>query len=273
MPLVFTVAWRRGPSAEPIVGEFDRKAAKQDISVQQAHLEAPEPAGEVAPSAVAAPAPVVEETPSDELITISDDRVPITPEELGVTRRKFLNRAAYGLFVGGFFSVFGLAVLDFMWPKLKGGFGTKVNLGLLTDLRNQVAPGDGGIYPINIPEAQSWIVPIDAKDIPGSSFEGLPVIVGADGSDPGLMAMWQKCVHLGCRVPDCPSSKGFECPCHGSRYNYHGEYEAGPAPRNLDRFVVSVDDAGNMIADTGAVIKTPRAKHKTIAYPQGPSCL
>jgi cytochrome b6-f complex iron-sulfur subunit len=87
------------------------------------------------------------------------------------------------------------------------------------------------------------------------------------------MALWQRCVHLGCRVPTCPSSQGFECPCHSSKYNYHGEYEDGPAPRNLDRFVVSVDEAGNFIVDTGQVIQTSRARVKSTEYPQGPSCL
>ena len=66
---------------------------------------------------------------------------------------------------------------------------------------------------------------------------------------------------------------GFECPCHASKYNFHGEYEDGPAPRNLDRFVVSVDDAGNLIIDTGQVIETARSATKTAEYPQGPSCI
>lgn len=255
---VFAVAWRRGPNAAPIVGEFDRDAAKRDVS--KAAMETTEE------TAVGA------ETP-EEPIVISDSREPISAEELGVTRRKFLNRAAYGLFVGGFLAPLGLQILDFMWPKLSGGFGTKVNLGVLDDLRTKVVPGDGSITPLFVPEAQTWLVPMEESELPGSSFEGLPVVVGTEGGNTGLMALWQKCVHLGCRVPDCSSSQGFECPCHGSRYNYHGEYEGGPAPRNLDRFVVSVDGAGNMIADTGAVVETPRATHKTIAYPQGPSCL
>ncbi len=45
------------------------------------------------------------------------------------------------------------------------------------------------------------------------------------------MPLYQRCVHLGCRVPFCNSSKWFECPCHGSKYNEAGEYQLGPAPR------------------------------------------
>jgi cytochrome b6-f complex iron-sulfur subunit len=121
--------------------------------------------------------------------------------------------------------------------------------------------------------AQSWIVPFPEGDLAGSSFAGLPVVAGAGGGEPGLMALWQRCVHLGCRVPSCVPSQGFQCPCHGSRYNFHGEYESGPAPRNMDRFAVEVSETGAMVVLTGEVIQTARAKTKTISYPQGPSCV
>ena len=192
---------------------------------------------------------------------------------MGVTRRKFLNRAALGLFGGGFLGSLGIQMLAFMWPKLRGGFGSKINAGNLDALRVQVVPGDGTVHPLFVPEAQAWLVPMEEALLPGSSFEGLPVVAGTEGGNSGLMALWQKCVHLGCRVPECESSQGFECPCHGSKYNYHGEYDSGPAPRNLDRFALEVDGSGNLVIDTGSVLETPRATVKTIAYPQGPSCL
>ncbi|MCP4964332.1 MAG: Rieske 2Fe-2S domain-containing protein [bacterium] len=256
---VFAVAWRRGPSASPIVGEFDRKAAKRDSSAKT--KTEPEPVH----AEVAAPA--------HEPITIEDDRIEISATEMGVTRRKFLNRALLGVFGIGFLGPLGISMVAFMWPKLSGGFGSKINVGPIADLRSKVVPGDGTIHPLFVAEAQSWLVPMDGALVPGSSFEGLPVVAGADGGDTGLMALWQKCVHLGCRVPECGSSQGFECPCHGSKYNFHGEYDSGPAPRNLDRFALEVDAQGNLIVDTGTVLETPRAKIKTIAYPQGPSCL
>ena len=54
----------------------------------------------------------------------------------------------------------------------------------------------------------------------------------------GIVALYQKCVHLGCRVPWCQTSQWFECPCHGSQYNRVGEKKGGPAPRGLDRFAI-----------------------------------
>src|SRR3546814_2290060 len=56
------------------------------------------------------------------------------------------------------------------------------------------------------------------------------------GMEEGVVALYQKCVHLGCRVPECVTSQWFECPCHGSQYNQVGEKKGGPAPRGLDRF-------------------------------------
>jgi cytochrome b6-f complex iron-sulfur subunit len=261
---IFAVAWRRGPSAGPIVGEFDKEAAKRDVSTRPP----PEPVS-TEPAAVTA-----EEMPSEPVpVAIEDQREPVSIDDLGETRRMFLNRAALGLFGFGFLGSLGIAMLAFLWPKLKGGFGSKINAGPLAALRSQVVPGDGSIKPLFFPEAQAWLVPMEASLLPGSSFEGLPVVAGADGGETGLMALWQKCVHLGCRVPECTSSQGFECPCHGSKYNFHGEYDSGPAPRNLDRFALEEDSQGNLVIDTGSVIETPRAVVKTIAYPQGPSCL
>jgi len=66
---------------------------------------------------------------------------------------------------------------------------------------------------------------------------------------------------------------GFFCPCHGSKYTFAGEYFSGPAPRNLDRFVVAVNDQNRFIISTGSIITTPRAQEKAVAYPQGPSCI
>jgi nitrite reductase/ring-hydroxylating ferredoxin subunit len=87
-----------------------------------------------------------------------------------------------------------------------------------------------------------------------------------------LYALYQKCTHLGCRVPLCDSSKMFECPCHGSVFNIKGEYIAGPAPRGLDRFSIKIK--GNTVTvDTGALMEGPAKGILTgPAEPAGPSC-
>lgn len=88
-----------------------------------------------------------------------------------------------------------------------------------------------------------------------------------------LFALYQKCPHLGCRVPFCDSSKQFECPCHGSVFNVIGEYSEGPSPRGMDRFAVSIE-GDQVMVDTGALEEGPaRGVRNGPAEPAGPSCL
>jgi cytochrome b6-f complex iron-sulfur subunit len=189
--------------------------------------------------------------------------VEVSTEEAGVTRRQFFNRAITGTF-GAFLGFFGLYSLAFLWPKLSGGFGADINAGPVTDLASQLTPSDGGILPLFVPEARAYIVP--------APLELSDEFVGKNVEAGGLMALFQRCVHLGCRVPWCGPSQGFECPCHGSKYNSIGEYFAGPAPRNLDRLEVLLD-GNNFIIKTGSIIQTPRAPVLSVAFPQGPSCI
>ncbi len=87
------------------------------------------------------------------------------------------------------------------------------------------------------------------------------------------MALFQKCPHLGCRVPFCQQSQWFECPCHGSKYNNAGEYRDGPAPRGLDRFAVRVE-GGQVSVDTSSVVLgPPRGTVTTQPDPDGPFCV
>jgi cytochrome b6-f complex iron-sulfur subunit len=89
----------------------------------------------------------------------------------------------------------------------------------------------------------------------------------------GLMALYQRCVHLGCRVPFCQQSQWFECPCHGSKYSRAGEYRLGPAPRGLDRMVMTVT-GGIVTIDTGNIVQgPPRGTNTTGQNPEGPFCI
>ncbi|MSY08359.1 MAG: Rieske 2Fe-2S domain-containing protein [Actinobacteria bacterium] len=89
----------------------------------------------------------------------------------------------------------------------------------------------------------------------------------------GIIALYQKCPHLGCRVPECKSSQWFECPCHGSQYNRVGEKKAGPAPRGMDRFGVSVTN-GNVVVDTGTRFNGPAIGINTTGQEaEGPHCV
>lgn len=265
---IVAIAASRSDSDGPVTSaELDRKAAKADrdrrkVKEAAAAVEIEANGEGAVATMVAAPTEFKDDNP----------KVEVDYNDYGVSRRKFFNRAVGAVF-GLFMLQFALAGLAFIWPKLKGGFGTPIKVGNVDAIKAEVYDG-ATITPKFVPSAQSWVVPFEVDKLPGSSFEATPfVVAGGEPGGIGLMALWQRCVHLGCRVPACGSSQGFECPCHGSKYNGHGEYNSGPAPRNLDRFGVSVDEAGDFIIDTGTIVQTSRAKETTITYPQGPYCV
>lgn len=76
-----------------------------------------------------------------------------------------------------------------------------------------------------------WITayPPEALDKARRAYD--PAVVA--GMEAGIVALYQKCPHLGCRVPQCVTSQWFECPCHGSQYNQVGEKKGRTgAPRH-----------------------------------------
>ena len=89
------------------------------------------------------------------------------------------------------------------------------------------------------------------------------------------LALYQVCVHLGCKVPFRDDCNSFKCPCHGSHYNIDGEYLDGPAPRSLDRFVLTFDGSDNVVVDTGKLnqhVERPDATTRLLRVPYVAVC-
>ena len=87
-----------------------------------------------------------------------------------------------------------------------------------------------------------------------------------------IVALWQRCPHLGCRVAWCESSGEFECACHGSTFNRIGEHRDGPSPTGMEQFELEVVD-GFVEIDTGSVVAGDPPGEETIDEPpRGPSC-
>jgi cytochrome b6-f complex iron-sulfur subunit len=202
----------------------------------------------------AAPAPPAPYVPPDE-------------EQLGVNRRQFLNRSILG-FTGLGLAAFGASALAFVWPQTGGGFGSKIRVGSVDDVKAKIDEAGGFLYNA---EGKMWITryPEDALEKARSVYSPAEM----PGLEAGLIASFQVCPHLGCRVPECATSQWFECPCHGSRYNRVGEKRAGPAPRGMDHFAMS-GDGGVFTVDTGNIVEgTPIGTDTTNQQPEGPSCL
>ena len=171
----------------------------------------------------------------------------------GISRRRLLRLSLGGGMALWITEVLG-GSLHFLWPNLSGGFGGKVVIGTLDDvkIKNSTLPIADG-FPGYFPDARAFIVLIDPARqafVPGEDTSG-------DGTALNVRALYQRCPHLGCKPNACLKNFWLECPCHGSRYDRLGVKAAGtvygPAPRSMDRFSVSGDSDGVLSLDTSKI--------------------
>jgi len=192
--------------------------------------------------------------------------IAVTPSKpvKAVSRRDFFRRSLIVSFAV-FAAEFGGATIAFLWPNLKGGFGSVIAAGNIDDILAEIADTGAPVYN---GAGRFYLVPYDGTPTGGIDY-------AAEGvTAQGIMPLYQRCVHLGCRVPFCQSSKWFECPCHGSKYNEAGEYRLGPAPKGLDRFKITIDDSGNVLVDTSTIVSGPPRGTETINQPpEGAFCV
>jgi cytochrome b6-f complex iron-sulfur subunit len=208
-------------------------------------------------------------------MSISDpERAPITPQQYEVlhgggaeaaeiakqrlSRRRFMRRSM--LAVWGLSTTAAVAgSLYFLYPNLAGQFGADLTVGKKsafpaakpTDFKINQA----GVFYVQqaktylshlAPDTQFLLSGSDLKD----QLDSENFVKDKDGSY--WVALYQRCVHLGCTVPFRDACVSFKCPCHGSHYNIDGEYLDGPAPRSLDRFAMSFNGE-DVVVSTGVL--------------------
>jgi cytochrome b6-f complex iron-sulfur subunit len=191
------------------------------------------PAADVAVAA-AAPAGGVWRIPAAgvQQVTIArpDDRAVVETErenrevQVLIQRRQFLRGGVFAS-LGGLVILMVGSFLNLLNPRHIVGFGGLVKV----PASNVPKPGAD---PVKIFEGKFWLVNLKPEEGGHGSVPGSP--------KGGLVALYQKCPHLGCSVPwrpdfDFEGSKGwFRCPCHGSTYSEGGLKVFGPAPRSMD---------------------------------------
>ncbi len=198
------------------------------------------------------------------------ERPPVDEEELGISRRQFFNR---GILITMALSLgaFGAAAISFLYASSAGGFGGRIDAGAaLSDIEAYWASKKAPFY---VPEARTYLQPYPKADVKKAAKIAQYQKV-LPGMELGMVALYQKCVHLGCRVPWCQQSQWFECPCHGSKYNRVGEKRGGPAPRGLDHWVVSISGQKVVIDTSGLPVTGPPIGTDTTGQgAEGPFCV
>lgn len=221
---------------------------------------------------------------------MSIDTPPITPQQYEVlhgggaeaaeiaqqrlSRRRFLRRSM--LTIWGLSTTASVAgALYMLYPNLAGQFGAALTVGKKADFPaatklSDYKKGSTGVFYNQA--ARTYVIHM-SKDtdfllhgqLLKDQLDSESVVKDSDGSY--WIALYQRCVHLGCTVPFRDDCNSFKCPCHGSHYNVTGEWLDGPAPKSLDRFELSFDGE-DVVVNTGVVnTKVPHPDPTTRLIP------
>lgn len=153
-------------------------------------------------------------------------------EKQELTRRNFFSLAAWtigGIAVLGFLGVNG----KFFWPNVAYGPPSKFSIG----------------KPDNFPDGAKQNI-ADQK-----------TSIVRHGNNIGAISM--VCQHLGCTV--AASSTGYDCPCHGSKYDDLGNVTHGPALVQLFWFDISLTPSGDLQVDKSKKFQDPTGHWYTVA--------
>lgn len=143
------------------------------------------------------------------------------------SRRQFLG-IAWGGSIALVLAQVTVALIKFIQPVSTGGFGGRIYAGQIEEFT---------VNSVN-------------RILAGRFF--------ISRTEDGIIALWQKCTHLGCAVPWDEDKGVFHCPCHGSIFDEVGDVLGGPAPRALDFFPVDISSS-EVWVDTSQ--PTERSKH------------
>ena len=144
-------------------------------------------------------------------------------EKQSLTRRNFLSLGSWIVYVLGLGGL-GAIFAGFFVPKVTYGPASKFSIG------------KAGAY-----QDGAQITFADQK---------VSIICHGGGKEIGAISL--VCQHLGCNV--APSSTGYDCPCHGSKYDALGDVTHGPAQIGLFWFDISLMANGELQVDKGTKV-------------------
>lgn len=170
-----------------------------------------------------------------------------SPEQ--ISRRKFMANAT--LTIGGLIGL-GLAIpiVGSLIPDVGAGGATWTPLDENGWKQLQAATDKAVKIDINLKSKDAYLPEessaqsvwgIKVKD-PSKFKADRPDLFSGSGKDTlpyavvnlGFVIFSPICPHLGCFYLYNADQNKFQCPCHGSQYDYDGRHIAGPAARGLD---------------------------------------
>lgn len=96
-----------------------------------------------------------------------------------------------------------------------------------------------------------------------------------EGVEAGLLGLFDVCPSDQIQLRFCETSRWFDCPACGSKFDTLGGYRAGPAPRGMAMFGLSVGDEPDRevsIRRHPELPGLPRDAHLATIEPAGPFC-
>lgn len=172
--------------------------------------------------------------------------MPETPED--VSRRTFMANAT--LTIGGIIGlVLAVPIVSSLIPTGQGTKGTwspltkdewnDLQKAAETPVKLEFAMKTQDSY---LPEQTFsdyvWGIKVDPSKFKATRPDLTATLPYFDGSydvvNMSFVILSPICPHLGCRPIWSTDAKRFQCPCHGSQFDFDGAHLAGPAPRGMD---------------------------------------
>ena len=113
---------------------------------------------------------------------------------------------------------FGAGTIAFLWPNLKGGFGSVIAAGNVNEIKSEINSTEQPFY---VGAGRFYLVPYNGKPSGDNDYEA------AASRPTGLMPLYQRCVHLGLPRAVLPVLAVVRVPVHDRSSNEAGEYQLG----------------------------------------------
>ena len=198
------------------------------------------------------------------------ERPPVDEEELGISRRQFFNR---GILVTMALSLgaFGAAAISFLYAKSAGGFGGTVDAGI--SLTDAIAYNNDKKEPYYVPEARSYLRAVPEGRRSRRPRRSRSTRRCSPGWKRGSSPSTRSACTSAARFRGARRRSGSSAPATARSTTGSARSSGGPAPRGLDRFVVTVSGE-KLSIDTGVVDHRPADRHDTTGQgAEGPPCV